>query len=236
MNKVVAGSVALGGMRNSIRFPQLMRAPLFDGYSDEEKACLLDAAWPHFYRQGTDVLLQDEGAPGVFMVAQGQAEVIYMSASGASSPLLIARVGMSLGLAEALSELPCAATCRAAAGSCMLFFETETIFELAKDRRFIRNVARNMQEAMRRYNQFRAAEKDMTVAQKVAYYLLELQGADNRIRHSQGFLADAVGCSRQTVNKMLGILRSDGIVSVDKGVIHILSTEALMDWKDRQAL
>ena len=50
---------------------------------------------------------------------------------------------------------------------------------------------------------------------------------NSTIYDSQTYLAGVVGCSRQTINKELGVLRDKGFISVEKGVIEILDREKL---------
>jgi len=89
-----------------------------------------------------------------------------------------------------------------------------------------------MYEAMLRFNSFRSAEKDMNAPQRIAHYLLQLRYADNTVRQSQSFIADTVGCSRQTVNKNLGRMRRDNVITIEKGVIQIKSEDVLLQWID----
>ena len=226
------GAAQLKGIKNAQRFPQIMRAQIFDDFSESEKQELINDARLLFFREAGDFLHQDVVPEGIFIVAQGQAEIIFITDRGARSPLLLANVGMTLGVTETIADLPCAASCRATAGSCLLLIEKPTVHRLMRDPRFIRNVARNMHEVMVRYNNFRAAEKDMPVSQRVAHYLLELRSSDNVIRQSQAFLGDAVGCSRQTIDKILGRMRTSGVVNIEKGVIRIIDPDALQHWAD----
>ena len=47
------------------------------------------------------------------------------------------------------------------------------------------------------------------------------------VRRNQSDVAEAIGCSRQTVNRVLGELRAKDIVKVNKGSIQILDREML---------
>ncbi|OUD09183.1 hypothetical protein BVC71_10795 [Marivivens niveibacter] len=226
------GAAQLKGLKNTQRFPQIMRAPILDGFTDSEKYEIINEARLLFFREAGDFLHQDVVPDAMYIVAQGQAEVVFITDRGARSPVLLANVGMTLGVTETIGDLPCAASCRASAGSCLLMLEKSTVHRLIRDLRFLRNIARNMHEVMIRYNNFRAAEKDLPVSQRVAHYLLELRSSDNSIRHSQAFLGEAVGCSRQTINKILGRMRSSGVVTIEKGVIHIEDPDALKHWAD----
>lgn len=220
------------GIRNSLRFPQLMRSEIFDGFSEIEKIRLIDAARMQYFPEATDFIHQDQVPLGLYLVAQGQVEICYLSPAGTRTPLLIANVGMTLGGIECLANKTAAASGRATAGSCVLLIEKAQLSDLTTDPRFVRNLAAHMYEAMLRFNMFRSAEKDMNVPQRLAHYLLQLRYSDNSVRHSQTFIADTVGCSRQTVNKNLGRMRRDGVITIEKGVIQIKSEDVLLQWID----
>ena len=209
-----------------------MRSAIFDGFSEIEKIRLIDAARMQYYPEATDFIHQDQVPLGLFLVAQGQVEVSYLSAIGTRTPLLIANVGMPLGIIECLANKTAAATARATAGSCVLLIEKSQLADLVTDPRFVSNLSRHMYEAMLRFNSFRSAEKDMNAPQRIAHYLLQLRYADNTVRQSQSFIADTVGCSRQTVNKNLGRMRRDNVITIEKGVIQIKSEDVLLQWID----
>lgn len=209
-----------------------MRTAIFDGFSELEKIRLIDAARMQYFPEATDFIHQDQVPLGLYLVAQGQVEISYLSAIGTRTPLLIANVGTPLGVIECLANKFAAASARATAGSCVLLIEKSLLADLISEPRFVSNLAGHMYEALLRFNMFRSAEKDMTVPQRIAHYLLQLRYADNTVRQSQSFIADTVGCSRQTVNKNLGRMRRDNVITIEKGVIQIKSEDVLLQWID----
>ncbi len=209
-----------------------MRTAIFDGFSELEKIRLIDAARMQYFPEATDFIHQDQVPLGLYLVAQGQVEISYLSAIGTRTPLLIANVGTPLGVIECLANKFAAASARATAGSCVLLIEKSLLADLISEPRFVGNLAGHMYEALLRFNMFRSAEKDMTVPQRIAHYLLQLRYADDTVRQSQSFIADTVGCSRQTVNKNLGRMRRDNVISIEKGVIQIKSEDLLLQWID----
>ena len=54
-------------------------------------------------------------------------------------------------------------------------------------------------------------------------------GFDNAVRISQSQLGVVIGCSRQTVNKMLGELRDDGIIELGRNAVRVLDPARLAD-------
>lgn len=201
-------------------------------FLNSRKSGIIDAARMQYFPEATDFIHQDQVPLGLYLVAQGQVEISYLSAIGTRTPLLIANVGTPLGVIECLANKFAAASARATAGSCVLLIEKSLLADLISEPRFVSNLAGHMYEALLRFNMFRSAEKDMTVPQRIAHYLLQLRYADDTVRQSQSFIADTVGCSRQTVNKNLGRMRRDNVISIEKGVIQIKSEDLLLQWID----
>lgn len=80
---------------------------------------------------------------------------------------------------------------------------------------------------MHRDNEFKAIDQFQPVEQKIASYLWHLSAATSVVKVSQSYLAEVVGCSRQTVNKVLGRFRDAGTITIRKEEIEILNSEAL---------
>ena len=74
----------------------------------------------------------------------------------------------------------------------------------------VRNVMRYYVGRLRRDNHLKAVDQFLPVEQRVTSYLLHLSDANRVLRVSQSYLANAAGCSRQTVNRILGKLREGG--------------------------
>ena len=214
-------------IRNSVRYPQLSRTPMFAGFDDVERVAIIDNARLIHLNAPKELLQQGEASPGMFIVAQGAVEISYLGPTGDRFPLLIATPGTCMGTTEALSGTLCTATCRATAGTSVLFIDKEVVTALAKHPLFISNYAAFMQATLARFNDLRAADKTLSVENRISRYLLDLMERNGTIRQSQSFIGEAAGCSRQTVNKAIGHMREEGILTVEKGVIHILDVTAL---------
>jgi CRP-like cAMP-binding protein len=215
-------------MKNSTRFPHLRSCGLLDDFPDDDKAAFLDTCAVRVFSKDTPLLTQSEFTGGVFLVATGSIEVSFLNKDGNKSIIYHAGPNETLGLIEAIAERPCAATCLAFANSAVLFCPTPLLFAQLRSPVFIRNVAATTHDMITRDNMFKSADQFYTVEQKICLYLQYLSTQKFKFLQSQSYLANAVGCSRQTVNKELGRLRELNIVDVSKGVISVLDHAALV--------
>ncbi len=66
---------------------------------------------------------------------------------------------------------------------------------------------------------------------RIVHYLLSESAAAGgpSVRRTQEEIAEAVGVTRETVNKHLGTLASRGLIRVGRGGIEILNAEGMKD-------
>ena len=214
-------------MMNSTRFPHLMNAPFLNDLPDDRKASFIDGCSVKFFERETPILQQDEPSGGMFMIAHGSVEVSFLSEDGNKSIIYHAGPAEILGAIECISERPCAATCTAFANTAVLFCPTALVYEHMKSPVLIRNFAVVTHEVLTRDNTFKSVDQFYSVEQKICRYLLHLSSKNSKFTQSQSYLANAVGCSRQTVNKELGRLRDLNIIDQTRGVIGVLDHSAL---------
>jgi CRP-like cAMP-binding protein len=92
---------------------------------------------------------------------------------------------------------------------------------------FSRNYAEQIYQNLHWANEFRVVDQYRSVDQRVCRYLISFADRSGMVRRNQSDVAEAIGCSRQTVNRVLGELRAKDIVKVNKGSIQILDREML---------
>lgn len=73
----------------------------------------------------------------------------------------------------------------------------------------------------------RLARKLLELAQQ--YGVVESKGVRIRLALTQSDLASAVGTTRESANKALGVFRRQGLILVEQGNLTILDPEALRD-------
>ena len=216
-------------MKNTLRFPHLLDNDLLQDLSEDQKSHFLNQCAVRSFTSKTPILDQGERADGMFMICHGSVEVSYISEQGHQSILFHAGTGELLGLFEALASRDCAASCVAMPNTCALFCPTPLLFQQMQSPVWIRNLANRTLVALERDNANKSVDQHYTVEQRICNHLWQLSEQGAEIRQSQSYLATMVGCSRQTVNKELGILREQDVIMLGKGKITVLSRQALMD-------
>ena len=214
-------------MKNSIRFPHLLKSRLLNDLPEDQKVAFLNQCAVRFFEESTQVFTQGEKPQGMVMIAHGTVEVSFVSDEGHRSIIHHSGPGETLGDAEAIADRGCAASCTALANTTLLFCATPLLFEHLKSPVFIRNFANVFCSRLERDNAFKSVDQFLPVDQRIFSYLAQLSRKKRIISQSQAYLANVVGCSRQTVNRTLGALRDDGVIELRKGVIEVVDHEAL---------
>lgn len=205
----------------------MLNISLLEDIPTDKKSAFLNACVVNVFAKDTPLLSQSDHTTGMFLVAHGSVEVSFLNKDGNKSIIYHAWPAEALGLIEAMANRPCAATCMAFANTTVLFCPTSLLFEQLKSPVFIRNTAIAAHDMMTRDNMFKSADQFYTVEQKICLYLRYLSTQNFKFMQSQSYLANAVGCSRQTVNKELGRLRDLNIIEISQGVITVLDHRAL---------
>ncbi|WP_175500675.1 Crp/Fnr family transcriptional regulator [Litoreibacter janthinus] len=179
------------------------------------------------FKRSSIILHQGEPTDRMYLIAEGRVEVSYVSEAGHHSIIYHAMPGQILGTVETLSERPCAGTCTALSNTTLLFCRRPELLEKMQSPIVLRNFAADLHDVLRHDNRYKSVDQFFSAEQKICAYLEKLSDIRGVFSESQGYLADVVGCSRQTVNKELGRLRETGIIEMTKFGIEIRDTEAL---------
>lgn len=214
-------------MENIIRFPHLRQMDLLEGLPPARADAFLQACNSRTFRTKTPFLVQGERPEGVFFVAQGAVEVTYNSPEGHRVILRLARTPSVLGLFEAIANQHCAAHCTALPGSELLYCSPQLLKEFLPDPIFIKNVCRIACKMLEHDNTYKAIDQFFTSEQKVCRYLSKFADDTQIFGQNQSYLANIVGCTRQTVNKELRQLREMSVIAIDNRQIRILDPEGL---------
>lgn len=216
-------------MKNTLRFPHLLDCALFDDLADDQKSDFLNQCAVRAFSSKTPILHQGERADGMFLICHGSVEVSYVSEQGHQSILYHGGRLEILGLLEALSSRPCAASCTALPDTCAIFCPTPLLFQQMQSPVWIRNLAALAMNYLVRDNAGKSIDQHYTVEQRICSHLWQLSSQTTEIKQSQSYLATMVGCSRQTVNKELGILRDSDVIMLSKGKITVINRQALLE-------
>ncbi len=214
-------------MQNSARFPHMLKAGIFQGLDRSAKVDFIDRCSVLVYPEPTVVLTQGSQSPGMYLVAHGSFEIVYLGEDGQRTFLARAAQGSIVGEAEAISGQVCAATCEVTANTTLLFCPKPMLFEALTSVQFVKNLATVFHGHLLQLNYFKLVDRHSPVDDRLCAYLLMFSERHTKIYDTQAYLAGVVGCSRQTINRELGKLRDEKIINIRKGVIEILDREKL---------
>jgi CRP/FNR family cyclic AMP-dependent transcriptional regulator len=216
-------------MKNSLRFPHLLDCEILNDLSDDQKADFLNQFAVRTYTSKTPIIHQGQAAEGMHLVSHGSVEVSYLSEEGFQTIIFHAGPSAPLGVIESLAAKPVAATCVAMNNTCILFCPTPLLYQQMQSPVMIRNIAKLAYSTFERDNISKSIDQHYTVEQRICSHLWQLSEQTAEVRQSQSYLATMVGCSRQTVNKELGVLRDSDIIMLGKGKFTVLDRKALAD-------
>ena len=187
---------------------------------------------------GNILFAEGQVSRSVFVVCAGEVKLSRSSKDGRTLLLKIARAGDLLGLSAALSKAPYEVTAQAIEHTQLATFEQHDFLN------FIQRYAEGSLHAAESLSaEYRSALSDASrmalstsIAGRVAHLLLELvvenetaQDAQPKIhmslRHED--LASMLGSSRESITRVLGRFRRDGVISIEGTDMTILAKEAL---------
>jgi len=108
-------------MEVSDRFPQMMKADILSGLPKKFRKEFIDRCAVLIYDAPTQILVQGEHSPGMFLIASGNVEILYLGEDGQQTFFARAGTGSIVGETEAITEQQCAATAEAMANTTLLF-------------------------------------------------------------------------------------------------------------------
>jgi len=215
-------------MKNSVRFPHLFRAPIFNDLAEDFVSHFIDECSVQIFDKQALVLSQGDATHGMFMIAHGSVEVTCVNPEGQSVLIHVMRQFEVFAEVEALAEAPCAATCSAAANTTMLYCAKPVLYDSVKSLVFLRNLMKVSYDRLVRDNTIKFVDQFYPVEQRLCAYLHRLSVDKDEISKTQGDLAGMLGCARQTLNRELGRLRDRAIIEIEKGKIRVTDRNALL--------
>lgn len=214
-------------MENALRYPHLRTMELLKGMPDDQRTDFLNRCTVRSIASETLVLTQGQQPDGGIIVAKGVVEVSYVSDEGHRAIIGLAHPTRTLGMFETVANRPCAASCTAFAQAELLYCPASLLKEYLKLETFLENYSGLACDMLNHDNTFKAVDQFFTAEQKICRYLGKFAGNARSFKQNQSYFANAVGCTRQTVNKELSFLREHDIISIVRGEITILDPAGL---------
>ncbi|MDD5675730.1 MAG: Crp/Fnr family transcriptional regulator [Chitinivibrionales bacterium] len=217
-----------------------LKVPLFGVLTARERTALCDAMIMREFLPGQTIVQQeDEGGQTFFIIISGIVHVAVMAAEGKQTILATLRPGDFFGEMAILDGEPRSASV-IAADRCTLLMLYRAMFMdiLQKYPKIAIAMLSEMSKRIRRANRHINTLSLMSVYGRVATVLLNLareQGQKNHgllvipDRPTHQVLADMVGCSRETVSRVISQLQKKHYIAMDKNRIIILNAEKIYE-------
>lgn len=211
-------------------YASLFDAPILAGLSRDRKHAVLASCTSRILKTPTYILRQGEFTTGGYFIASGRVEVGFVDASGNQVIVHMAQPGEMLGEVEALSGRPCACSCLTLPDTTVLFCPARALCTHVPPEILIPNLCTLLHDRLLRENRNKAADYYYDARQRIRLYLHQLTSeSDDAVHLSQSQLGVLVGCSRQTVNRLLGDLRDEGIIELGRNTVRVRDRERLAE-------
>ena len=214
-------------MDNSTRFPHLLKSEILDGFDVAFKKNFLNACAVRNYPDSTILYEQGETAHSFVLLAHGFIDVFYAGEDGQEVFVTRINKGETLGEMETISGEVCAASCKTSANATVLVCLPEQIMAALQEYQFIKNLTRIFYKRLLGDNKRKYLAQFGSVGERLRTYLFVLSAHAGKVSETQSYLANVVGCSRQTINRELAALREVGAIAQSGGDIVILDRAAL---------
>lgn len=200
-------------------------APPFDGLGIEGRRTVERMATRLTLRTGKALFYQGDRADAVHLVIGGSLRgLMYRSDE---SSLEMGRFGRGewLGMAEVLLDAPYL-TDAIAEESCALASFPRPAFERLLSMPGMRQLF--LLEMARRYATLHSRiELCQPMDRLIDYLKQRCDSLGNEITCTQEEIAEAVGVTRETVNRHLGKLQDEGVLTIGRGIVRVVAPDAL---------
>jgi CRP-like cAMP-binding protein len=212
--------------------------PLFRGLDDDALESIARGLRTRRFRRGEVIFHLGDPGDALFIVSSGAVKITLPSETGDEAILATLRPGDFFGELALLDGAPRSATAAALEPTETLVLPRQRFRELIATEPVIRDaLLASLARELRRLTLHVEELHFLDIAGRLAARLVRLadeQGkslADGSVRLAapltQSDLAAMVGCTRQSVNKLLGLFVDDGYIRLDRDAIVILNREAL---------
>ncbi|WHH58084.1 Crp/Fnr family transcriptional regulator [Petroclostridium sp. X23] len=208
---------------------------LFRNFSDEEiYQALTNIDYKiKSYAKDEVIAIEDDRCVNLGVVIEGSIEIQKIFASGKT--LTITRLGKGQIFGEVIifsdtNQYP--ATIASCESSKVMFISKEEILKFCSlNIRFLNNFIGSLSDKILLLNKKLKSLSYHTIRQKVASYLLEEYGTQNKsfitLTLSKKQLAEQLGIPRPSLSRELINLRDEGIIDFDRNIVKIIDVNVL---------
>jgi CRP-like cAMP-binding protein len=217
----------------------LAAVPLFAGLDSAALESLARAVRPRRFRRGEVVFHLGDPGDALFVVSTGAVKITLPSESGDEAIIATLRPGDFFGELALLDGAPRSATAVALEPTETLVLPREPFRALVAMEPAIRDallaaLARELRRLTVHVEELHFLDIAGRLAARLAHLAAEhgKPGPDGALRLdaplTQTDLASMVGCTRQSVNKLLGLFVGDGLIALDREAIVVLDLDGLL--------
>jgi CRP-like cAMP-binding protein len=202
-----------------------VETPLF---TDDELALLTGSPGQLRIEAGTRLMTEGQRVEFVYMMQSGEVEV-YRRTASRRVVVQILRAGDLIGAVPFLTRTTSAFSARTLSPVWLVRLRGEVLSRLLETRpslahRFMVHLSVRLDRALRRVEEL--ARGDLR-SRTAALLLDETEGRSGVIRLPQGTLAELLGASRSSVNRVLKDLEANGVVRLEYRRVEVLDPEGL---------
>lgn len=214
----------------------LRNAPIFESLSDLELEALAASLKERVFARG--VVIFHKGSPGnsLYLVESGKVRIFVLSDSGQEITLNTHGPRECFGELALLDGLPRSASAVSLERTtCCVLERGDFLNILEAHPGMVRSILALLSGRVRHATTYAESLAFLDVQSRIASTLLALadrhgiekQGIEIDLRLTQGDLASYVAATRESVNKALGALRDQGLISIDGQTVTIVDAPGL---------
>jgi CRP/FNR family cyclic AMP-dependent transcriptional regulator len=218
----------------------LAAVPLFAGLDEAGLAGLMRGMRVRRFRRGETVFHVGDPGDALFIVMSGSIKITLPAETGEEAILATLRPGDFFGELALLDGAPRSATAISIEPTETYILPRDRFRELVATEPIMREaLLATMAAEVRRLTHHVEELHFLDITGRLASRLARLAGeagatrlADGAIRLAgpltQGDLAAMIGCTRQSVNKLLGMFTDDGLIRLERDRIVVLDLDGLL--------
>jgi CRP-like cAMP-binding protein len=215
----------------------LRKVPIFAGLSGQELEVLADSLGKRTFAKGMIIFHKDSPGRSLYIIESGKVRIFILSQSGQEISVRIYGPGDVFGELSMLDGLPRSAGAVTTEKTEVLTLHRDDFLALL-DRfpRVAAGIIATLSQRVRYTTEYAEGLAFLDVFGRVAGRLLELadrygvdtgEGTEIDLRLTQSELASLVGTTRESVNKVLGAFRDEGLIKLEGQEITILDRRQL---------
>ena len=190
------------------------------------------------YHAGAVLYQEGQRCAGIFRIESGEVKLSVTSSSGRTAILKIAHAGELLGVTEAFTDSSYLTSAEAMEQSQVSFIPRSHLEGLLSHAELTAKIlAQLSSECLHMLKQVSAYRLSFTAAQRLAYLLLELLGHEAnvtqmalvKVPYTHAEIGQLIGCSRETVTRLLKSFQQGRLIDVDRSTIRIRQLERLQE-------